>query len=363
MSASVKQHTTSNAAVRELWRIAEAGEVDELGRVCSRGAHVNARNKHGMTALMRAARNGHALMVRALLERGADPNMVRNDKFTALALAAFFGHTETVKILVEHGANSNVVTRCGASAHTWATARTFEEAARYLDSHVAAPAPARAPAPAPARVLTAVPKRAPAPAPTVTQTLKDPPEIWDLVHEVPQGFDARSAFVSRLTSLKTSFALRIAAAVVVSAGCVVGVLVLRGSQARSLSVEPPANQSAAATEVSAPVNVENKTSETPVDPSPPAVNEFSHHSESSSVNDKPSRKGVLTRQTRSRTTPEEVPVQTVQSREVPAAAPVIATPQIEPRKSPTTKSNTSLSPQLITPAQSDKPKAKVIQWP
>lgn len=346
MSATVKQYTKSNAVARELWRVAESGEVDELGQVFSHGAHVNARNKHGMTALMRAACQGHARMVRALLERGADPNMVRNDKFTALALAAFFGHTETVRILIEHGANANVVTRCGASAQAWAIARTFHEAARCLDSHAPVPAPARAPAP----------------APVVIKTLKDPPEIWDLVQEVPKGFNARSAFVSRVKALKKSFALRIAAVAVVSTACVVGVLVLRGSQARSLSVEPPASQSVAATEVTAPVNVETKTSETPVDPSPPAVNEFSHHSESSSVNDKPSRKVILTRQTRSRATPEEEPVQTVQSREVAAAAPVVATPQVEPRKS-TNKPNSSLSPQLIAPAKSDQPKAKVIQWP
>ena len=348
MSATVKQINTSNAAARELWRVAESGDVDELGPVFSRGVHVNARNKHGVTALMRAACQGHARMVRALLERGADPNMVRNDKFTALALAAFFGHTETVKILIEHGANANVVTRCGASAKAWAIARTFDEAARYIDSHAPAPAPA--------------PARAPAPAPVVVKTLKDPPEIWDLVQEVPKGFNARSAFVSRVKSLKTSFALGIAAVVVVSTACVVGVWVLRGSQARSLPVESPASQSVAATEVSAPVNVENKTSETPVDPSPPEVNQLSHHSESPSVNDKPSRKVVLTRQTRSRAVPVEEPVQTVQSREVPAPAPVTASPQVEPRKS-TNKPNSSLSPQLIAPAKSDTPKAKVIQWP
>ena len=184
------------------------------------------------------------------------------------------------------------------------------------------------------------------------------------MQEVPKGFNARSAFVTRVKSLKTSFTLRIAAVVVVSTACVVGVWVLRGSQARSLPMEPPANQSVA-TEVSAPVNVENKQSETPVDPSPPEVNQFSHHSESSSVNEKPSRKVVLTRQTKSRAVPDEGPVQTVQTvqnREVPAAAPLIASPQVEPRKS-TNKPNSSLSPQLIAPVKSDTPKAKVIQWP
>ena len=254
MSATAKQQTGANAATQELWRLAESGEVDELSRVFASGAHVNARNKYGMTPLMKAASQGHARMVRALLERGADPNLARNDKFTALALAAFFGHTETVKTLIAHGARTELITRCGASAETWAIRRTFAEAARCLETHAPKPKPEPAPAPAPVAV-----------APVAIKTLKDPPEIWDLVHEVPRGFNARSAFLSRLKSMRTSFAVRAAAVVVVSAACVVSVLVFRGSQARSLSVDVPASQSVVTSEASAPVNVEDTKTETPLD--------------------------------------------------------------------------------------------------
>src|ERR1041384_8851729 len=104
-----------DALTRELWRVAEDGDTDALAGILSRGVDVNARNEHGMTALMRAAHNGHDRMVRALLEHGADPNITRNDKFTALALAAFFGHTETVRILIENGAKTEIVTRSGTS--------------------------------------------------------------------------------------------------------------------------------------------------------------------------------------------------------------------------------------------------------
>ena len=347
MSAIAKQQIGAIAATKELWRVAESGDVDELSRLFANGAHVNARNKYGMTPLMRAASEGHAGMVRALLERGADPNLARNDKFTALALAAFFGHTETVKILIAHGARTEVLTRCGASAETWAIRRTFVEAARCFETHAPKPAPASAPVAA---------------VPTVIKTLKDPPEIWDLVHEVPRGFNAGSAFVSRLQSMRTSFVLRAAAVVIVSAACVVSVLVFRGSQARSLLVDVPASQSVAATEATAPVTVENTQSEAPVDPSTTKTNEFSHHSDSSSVDNKPSRKAGVTRQTKSRATADEEPLQSVssvQSREIQAPDPVVATP--EPRKPANT--NNSLSPQLIAPAKSATPKGKVIQWP
>lgn len=119
---------------QELARVVESGDVEAVAHLLPRVADLNARNRHGTTVLMKAAGCGHAQIVRLLLEHGADPNLRRNDKFTALALAAFFGHTETVKTLMEFGARTEDVTRSGASAHTWATARTFSEVARCLDA-------------------------------------------------------------------------------------------------------------------------------------------------------------------------------------------------------------------------------------
>ncbi|HET9479775.1 MAG TPA: ankyrin repeat domain-containing protein, partial [Pyrinomonadaceae bacterium] len=197
-----------DAATLELWRVAETGEVEALARVLKRVPDINARNEHGVTALMRAAQFGHVRMVRALLEHGADANMTRNDKFTALALAAFFGHTQVVRVLMEHGADSQASTRYGTSPHMWATARTFDEVVNQLEK----PAPPEKVA-LPRRndsVGPVAPSLGPRPAPAVgaasagpvvgavIRTLKDPPEIWDLVHEVPKGFNARSAFKSRL---------------------------------------------------------------------------------------------------------------------------------------------------------------------
>jgi uncharacterized protein len=350
MAVTMKQRIPYDAAAEELWRVAETGDVDELVPIFLHGVDINARNKHGMTALMRAAYCGHEQMVRTLLQHGADPNVSRNDKFTALALAAFFGHTGTVRILIEHGAKKEVITRCGASAQTWAIARTFEEAARYLASPK--PAPAAVPAPAPAAVFTPAP--APAPAPSI-RTLKDPPEIWDLVHEVPRGFNARSVFITRLKSMKTSFALRVAAVLLVSAACVLGLILRRGSQAHSLPSQPSVN--VIGSDVSVPLNVENSSGATAVAPPASEAAELSHHSEAPVVNEKRFRKVTsLTRQTRPVATPVEEPVQTVESREVPATPPVtVATPKSERR-------NATLSPQLISPPTT-APKAKVIQWP
>src|SRR6185503_18180664 len=132
MAVPRKLVAVPNAATRELWRIAESGAIDELEDVLPQ-ADINARNEHGMTALMRAAYHGRVQMVRVLLEQGADPNVSRNDNFTALSLAAFFGHAEIVDILMQRGANTNVVTRFGTSPYLWAKARSFGDVARSLE--------------------------------------------------------------------------------------------------------------------------------------------------------------------------------------------------------------------------------------
>jgi hypothetical protein len=324
MSATARKLVIVDTATRELWRAAESGDVNEVAQILSRGVGVNARNEHGMTALMRAARNGHAAVVRALLEHGADPNVARNDKFTALALAAFFGHTETVRILIDHGAKTEAVTRSGTSPRLWATARTFTETARCFEK----PAPLRA-VPAPV---------APAPAPVI-KTLKDPPEIWDLVHEVPQGFNARTAFLTRIKSMKRLVAVA-AFAVLFAVSCVVSAFVLRRSEASNPVIEPLPVQTAV---------------EVPVTPSPlaPAPVE-SPVTEAAPV--------VITkkaRQSRPRVAAEENVVAVAPSREEPpVTTPEIAKPK--PRESPVKSApNPALSPHLITPAKN----AKVIQWP
>ncbi len=236
---SLTGNTTNkpDAATVALWRAAEAGEFGEVEVELARVADVNARNEHGVTALMRAAQRGHARVVRLLLAHGADANVVRNDKFTALSLAAFFGHTEVVRVLMEHGADSKASTRHGTSPHMWATARTFNEVVDQLkhpappkieDRAVVEPKVPERPLPLPAAPVAPRPVTA-----AIVRTLKDPPEIWDLVHEAPKGFDASSAFMGHLRSMRRGLLFRLATVCILICACVVGVLVLRGAQARS----------------------------------------------------------------------------------------------------------------------------------
>lgn len=339
MSATAKQRSEVNARARELWQVAESGDAGELDHVLARGANINARNQHGMTALMKAAAHGHATMVRALLEHGADPNLARHDRFTALALAAFFGHTETVEILIEHGARIDVTTRCGASAQTWAARRTFEETAQCLEGcSVQAPA-------------------------HVTKPLTDPPEIWDLVQEVPHGgFKARSAFVSRLKSMHANVALRFAAVLIVSIASIVGVFFFRGPEARSFPGEGEGNENVVVNEDLRPAPVSETKSEPRAETVTREVAGRTHHTESPPVVDKPSRRVVVTRPAKLRADKKEEPEESVPATKVSDVTPTAPKPQIEPRRTPE-RVNAGLSPQLITPAKDAAKKAKVIQWP
>jgi len=296
-----------------------------------------------MTALMKAAFFGHEPAVRVLLERGADPNVVRNDRFTALALAAFFGHAETVKTLIEFGAKTQAVTRAGASAETWARVRTFDEVARCLQTHAPKPKPVVvAPAPVAPEPLAET-------APAV-KTLKDPPEIWDLVHEAPRSFNPRAAFIARIKSMKRTFAVAACVAVLLMAGVGVGALVLRSSQASSLPAEIPPAPIAAEPSVTSPPQSQAVVESPPVE----VVN--GNHTRAV-----PNKARVWLRQPRTASAfVNEVPVQSNE-------APAVAAPQIESPKPapPAVKANpnTALSPHLITPSKNAPPKGKVIQWP
>jgi hypothetical protein len=344
MSAKVRQLNTPECAA-ELWRVAESGDVDELLRLLPRVNDVNVRNRHGMTALMKAAFFGHEPVVRALLKHGADPNLTRNDRFTPLALAAFFGHGETVKTLIEFGAKTEAVTRCGASARTWAKVRTFDEVARCLETH----------SPKPLTVVPTPVSVTPAPVantPVVVKTLKDPPEIWDLVQEAPRSFDPRSAFISRLTSMRKTFAVGACAAVLLIVGSGVGALMLRNSKAHSLPAEIPPAPSAAETTVSSPPPTQAVVESAAVE----VVND--NHARAV-----PNKARQLIRQPRIPAVVSETPVENVESSEAPA----VATPKFEsPKPAPPAvkpNPNAALSPQVIAPSTNASPKAKVIQWP
>jgi len=183
-------------------------------------------------------------------------------------------------------------------------------------------------------------------------------EIWDLVQvqEVPKSFKARSAFVSRLASIGGSFGLRVAAVLLLSTACAVGVFVWRGSRVRRVQAEvlpKPAETKVVATEsVVTPISEPSGSAAEPeTSDVVPVVDAVRNHG---------ARKVQLLPR-RSRPVVEDV-VENAPSSAAPVAPPVVATPPKAESRS-ANKVNSGLSPQLITPAKSGAPKAKVIQWP
>jgi Ankyrin repeats (3 copies) len=351
MAVPKKLVVVPSPATRELWRVVESGEIDKLEAVLPQ-AEINARNEHGMTALMRAARLGRVRFVRILLEHGADPNVARSDNFTALSLAAFFGHTEIVEVLLNHGARTDVATRFGTSPHMWAKARSFGDVVRCIEKGVDQSKPAPAPV---------VAQRT---SPIEVKTLKDPPEIWDLVHEAPRHFNAGSAFLTRIRSMKKGILLSTVALLIVVGAGLTATLLWKGTSSHSsvTKADTPPQQITSLPATTVP-NTE---------PVSPASVEPENNSVASPNVETPVTTPVtpinVTRRSRSvarsRSTEVNLPsVNTIET--VPAPAPPLVVSKPESRTESVTKNKTTtpLSPQLISPPKSSQPKAKVIQWP
>jgi len=92
---------------------AKAGKPAMIRTLLAARPKVNARNRHGETALMKAAFFGHADTVKALLERGAEIN---HAGWTALMYAATRDHLDIARLLMDRGAQVNLRSPSGITA-------------------------------------------------------------------------------------------------------------------------------------------------------------------------------------------------------------------------------------------------------
>ena len=101
----VVQRATRTPETDALLRAARAGNADTVKvLLVSPNVDVNARDEHGNTPLIEAARFGHDEVVAALLTAKADVKAKNDEGKTALMLAAEGGHDETVRVLTQAGA-------------------------------------------------------------------------------------------------------------------------------------------------------------------------------------------------------------------------------------------------------------------
>ena len=118
------------------WKYSVQGErLQAIGRLMNRVDDVDLPTGYGKTALMAAARQGDADLVRALLALDADSNAADLRGETPLMYAARSGGEETVRVLLGHGAEIDRRAGNGWTALMAAVAENHVRAARMLLAH------------------------------------------------------------------------------------------------------------------------------------------------------------------------------------------------------------------------------------
>jgi ankyrin repeat protein len=84
------------------------GEVQHVRDLLGRSTDVDARDRHGQTALMLAAHAGHREVVEALIAHRANLNITAKYGLSALMLALVAGHAEVVRLLADAGSDLSV---------------------------------------------------------------------------------------------------------------------------------------------------------------------------------------------------------------------------------------------------------------
>jgi len=92
-----------------LQRAVEHKNSEVAALLLASGAHVNATNIYGCTALFYAASSGQTSTVQLLLDSGADIRACDENKRTVLFNAALNGRVETVKLLLQKGVDVSAV--------------------------------------------------------------------------------------------------------------------------------------------------------------------------------------------------------------------------------------------------------------
>jgi uncharacterized protein len=84
------------------------GDRQIILALLEQGADVDARDRHGQTALMRAAHAGHREVVEILVSSRADLNITAKYGLSALMLAIVAGHAEIAHLLARAGADPSL---------------------------------------------------------------------------------------------------------------------------------------------------------------------------------------------------------------------------------------------------------------
>ncbi len=107
---------SSWAAEANLIDAASAGDLARVRSLLAAGSDVNAKDKDGVTALMKASQSGRIEVVRALLEAKANVNAKLKNGSTALMYAMKNDHVDVVRALLAAGADVNAKDKDGVTS-------------------------------------------------------------------------------------------------------------------------------------------------------------------------------------------------------------------------------------------------------
>ena len=111
---------------------AEAGHTDIVETLIDNDAEINAVNKFGDSAAVRAAFNGYLTTVDKLFANGADANVAGIGDMTGMMWAAYWGEKEIVQSYIANGARRDLVSKVGNNAGQWAKLRGHDDIADML---------------------------------------------------------------------------------------------------------------------------------------------------------------------------------------------------------------------------------------
>lgn len=124
-------------ATEPLHQAAEVGDANQVQRLLSKGADVNARDGAGFTPLFYAAHKGHTQVSEILIAGGANVNAKDSYDNTPLHYAAVSGRYDVCKLLIAKGANVNAQNLMGGTPLAMARAGGHSEIVELLTGNEA----------------------------------------------------------------------------------------------------------------------------------------------------------------------------------------------------------------------------------